>query len=251
MQSSLQSKDRISIRTSQIHSVKLHSFYFIVCIICLFLFLHRNSRRNILRNIHLHQVSSAMKEQTLSNNLLCGDTDEAGGDRQQWSMSDVCCKGFSPLGQLEEILHGFDLLEVAGHVSGQNHLDHERPELSKNTSTQTTALNLLSRENNCSASKCEDNSFFLNEKLIVSVCLAVKLHQTFLSLLCLVENSTLRMVKHFFQYFLQGVSRTVPLKNITPLHSYFFIFVIFLNWKDSLLHLKHPIKHPIKYFKTF
>lgn len=46
------------------------------------------------------------------------------------------CKGFSPLRLLEEILHGFDLLEVAGHVSGQNHLDHERPELSKNTSTQ-------------------------------------------------------------------------------------------------------------------
>ncbi len=121
----------------------------------------------------------------------------------------------------------------------------------KTQAHKTTALNLLSGENNCSASKCEDNSFFLNEKLIVSVCLAVKLHQTFLSLLCLVENSTARMVKHFFQYFLQGVSRTLPLKNITPLHSYFFIFVIFLNWKDSLLHLKHPIKHPIKYFKTF
>ncbi len=38
---------------------------------------------------------------------------------------------YSRLTLLQEAFHGFDLLEVTGHVSGQHHLYHQSPQFSE------------------------------------------------------------------------------------------------------------------------
>ena len=45
--------------------------------------------------------------------------------------------GDSPLRLLQEVLHGLDLLEVTGHVCGQHHLHHQRPQLSEHRESHT------------------------------------------------------------------------------------------------------------------
>lgn len=92
--------------------------------------LKRNSRRTLQGRVNL-TVNSGwwMGNAGLLTGLMRMWTSGAGYGGKEivklWRRQ----TGNWPLWLLKEVLHGLHLLKVAGHVCGQHHLDHQRPQL--------------------------------------------------------------------------------------------------------------------------